>query len=153
MSEPKKYKKIYGEVSELLPDTHPLIVWIRTDFDSPAESILALSEALEKTYDITLLVEKNPHPARFYISYTINRFTIYRIYNFVKFREFSLLQGRYKMTILRAVQDLLFRAIFKIYNNNGEIYKSRYSKVTDIFRIARMIDRLHRIYNKRLTSM
>lgn len=153
MSEQKKYKKIYGEASNLLPETHPLIQWIRTDWQSPAESLVALSEALVKTYDITLLVEKNPRPARFYISYSIGDYKIYRIYNFVKFREFELFQRRYKMIILRAVQDLLFRAIFKLYNNNGEIYKSRYSKVTDNFRIARMIDRLHRIYNKRLTSM
>lgn len=153
MPEPKKYKKIYGEVSNLLPETHPIIQWIRTDWQSPAESILALSEALEKTYDITLLVEKNPHPARFYISYSIGNVTIYRIYNFVKFREFVVFQRRYKVNILRAVQDLLFRAIFKIYNNNGEIYKSRFAKNKDSFQIARMIDRLHRIYNKRLTSM
>lgn len=153
MPKPNKYKAIYGEVSNLLSDTHPIIVWIRTDFDSPAESILALSEALEKTYDITLLVEKNPHPARFYISYSIGSFIIYRIYNFVKFREFKVFQRFYKLKLLRAVQDLLFRAVFRLYKNNGEIYKSRFRQYNDGFQIARMIDRLHRIYNKRLTSM
>lgn len=148
----KKYKKIYGEVSNLLPENHPLITWIRTNWNSPAECILALSEAVEKAYDITLLVEKNPKPARFYLSYTIGQLTIYRIYNFVNLGTNMLLQGRYKVLMLRAVQDLLFRAVFRIYNNNGEIYKSRFKQVRDVFQIARFIDRLHRIYNKRLTS-
>lgn len=144
--------KIYGETYSFLPDNHPFIEWIYKPYDSPAECILALSEILIKTYDIQLLVEKNPHPARFYISYTIEGLTIYRIYNFISFGKFTMLQSRYKTLILRAVQDLLFRAVYKIYNNNGEIYKSRYKRRLTSFELARRIDQLHRIFNKRLTS-